>query len=142
MKKFLLFPLDLLLLTSDAWKLTIAMFLYRGIRGEVEQPCPYCMGKDNSEAPHSMASFVHYQNIWMMKLVFPCIKSRCNRRKKRIPICQSEGGYLVVPFRVPLVAIGTLCIWLGLAAGILELAYPGIVRDLTSGSTLALLTNQ
>ncbi|GEM_PF-796922 len=115
--KILLFPLDLVFLTLDAWVITSRRIL-RIFKKEKDQPCHFCQGDDHSESPHPVRSVLKYQNEWMVKLLSPCVRfKRIDGR--RIGLCKQEGGFTRPPALVPIVALLMVTLWLGGGLGLL-----------------------
>lgn len=115
--KIVLFPLDLVFLTLDAWVIT-SRRIKQTFKKEKDQPCHFCQGDDHSESPHPVRSVLKYRNTWLVKLLSPCIRfKRVDGR--RIAFCKQEGGFTKPPALVPMVALLMIAVWLGGGLGIL-----------------------
>lgn len=112
LKKVLLFPLDLLFLTVDSW-IVGGRYLVRLIRREKDQRCHFCKGEDTSEANHPVRSVLKYQNIWLVRLLSPCLRVR-SESPKRVVVCSREGGYTKASPLAPVLALGMTFSWGGL----------------------------
>lgn len=117
-KNILLFPLDLLYLTIDAWIMTFR-YVKSKIRKEKDQRCHFCQGEDHSEANHSVSAVLKYRNGWLVNRLSPCIRFK-QEGKKRVARCSREGGYTKVSPLTPLIALALLFMWVGGALGILQ----------------------
>ena len=111
MKRFfytiLMFPVDLMRLTIDVWRFTLERPAYRG-----EQPCIYCRGCDNSETPRVMSYRIRYWNLWMPRLLHPDLRKKSSSSTLRpLPVCHREGGYLRLPFYIPILALLLAGFW-------------------------------
>jgi tetratricopeptide (TPR) repeat protein len=120
LKSILLFPLDLIYLTADAWIMTVR-FVKSKVRRERDQRCHFCQGEDHSEANHVVRAVLKYNNGWLVKWLSPCIRFK-NEGGKRIARCRREGGYTKVSPLTPLVAIFMVFFWVGGTLSILRAA--------------------
>lgn len=120
LKKTLLFPLDVLYLTVDAW---IVGYLYvrRLMLREKDQRCHFCRGEDHSEPGHPVRSALRYQNFWIVKLLAPCLRLSTKSGPRRISCCR-EGGYTRATALAPALALGLTLFWWGLILGSLKAA--------------------
>jgi len=117
LKKIMLFPLDLLYLTVDAWVVGY-FYLLRVVRREKDQRCHFCRGEDNSEPGHTVRSVLKYQNIWLVRLLQPCLRLESGGPKRQV-ICSREGGYTKASALAPVLAVGLTLFWWGLLLGAL-----------------------
>lgn len=119
-KNILLFPLDLLYLTVDAWIMTFR-FLKSKIRREKDQRCHFCQGEDHGESNHMVRSALKYRNGWLVSRLSPCIRFK-TEETKRVARCRREGGYTKVSPATPLIALALTFFWVGGTLGILRAA--------------------
>ncbi len=120
LKNILLFPLDLIYLTVDAWIMT-ARFLKSKIRREKDQRCHFCQGEDHSEPNHVVRAVLKYRNGWLVSRLSPCIRFK-TEGKKRFAHCRREGGYTKVSPVTPLLALALTFFWVGGTLGVLRAA--------------------
>lgn len=119
LKQIFLFPLDLIYLTVDAWIIG-SRYMVRLFRKEKEQRCHFCQGDDYTEPDHAVRSVLKYQNIWLVRLVSPCIREK-RSGKRRHTYCVREGGYTKASPAAPVLAVGMPCFWALLLFGSLYL---------------------
>jgi hypothetical protein len=107
-------PVDLLRLTWDAWKLTKEGFCHRVLANQPDQPCPFCRGQDQV-VPRQMFHKIRYWNIWLLRILYPHLKSaEPVKGLRRVPVCVSEGGYIFTPWYTPVLAVGLTLLWAAL----------------------------
>ncbi len=110
LKKIFLFPLDLMYLTYDSWIIGFRYILTL-FRKEKDQPCHFCRGEDYREENHPVRAVLKYQNMWLVRLVSPCIRVKQTGRK-RVALCRREGGYTRATAGAPAMALFLTCFWL------------------------------
>jgi len=120
LKNILLFPLDLLYLTVDAWIMSLR-YLKSKIRREKDQRCHFCQGEDHGEADHVVRAVLKYRNGWLVTRLSPCIRFK-TEGSKRVARCRREGGYTKVSPLTPLFALALSFFWVGGTLGILRAA--------------------
>lgn len=113
-------PVDLLRFTVDAWRYTVEWISYCVFGNSPEQPCIYCRGLDvGSRVPRRVAFRIHYRNLWLVKLLQPelAIRNVEGRMRPRVA-CMREGGYIRLPWYVPVLAGCMGLFWIALALAV------------------------
>ena len=114
----LLFPVDLALLTVDAWRMTLEGFPYRKKCRLPYQPCIYCRGLDFELCPRPVQGRIRCWNPWLLKALHPELRIKFHPRRLRpLVFCGCENGYVhtprFIPFLAMLLALGwtLLVVW-------------------------------
>ena len=118
LKQVLLFPIDLIYLTIDSWLIGVRYVRSLVLR-EKDQRCHFCRGDDHREAGHPVRAALKYQNLWLVRLVSPCIRTKPGK-SRQVPVCMREGGYTKATPLAPLMALGMTAFWFFGTYGVLR----------------------
>ena len=132
-----MFPVDLFRFTADAWRYTFSWIHYCVLGNSKDVPCLFCRGLDLGEVPRRVSFRIHYQNLWLVRLLQPDLATqKAEDRLRPRMACMREGGYIRLPWYVPVLALVLGAGWnAALFAGIW---YSGVMPEAVREQVMAL----
>jgi hypothetical protein len=122
----ILFPLDLLKLTVDSWRICLDRRLYQVVRLRRNQPCIHCKNlSDCGYNPRPLPPGLRrYRNRRLAFLIQPCIKKALNSQGEKVTMCNSESAYIQYPARIHWICQGLTLIWICIGYVVVRVLYP------------------